>query len=304
MNFFSQNFCLYDCLTGEHTIISKTPFKIGSGEDSDLRLNDQDVAHEHCVIYKKDNKTFLVPNQQIGELILAKQGDWLPGGGELEAGQDYTLCIGSYFFALRGDAHPKKWLHAFDPNQWFIFDTKTNSAQGPFHPSDLPRHLSVASGNLDHLVLYCQGLTTTGFPAGRIMPHIARLYATPAALAGGHRSGENALPRFEVAPEDFRDGFFGADGPAFVARARGPKSLGHGIEGHIAGVGIAGGQLANPLRQVVFGEFAVRGVQGVPEGLARYLLAAPVNLVFWMPIEVRGDRNKGAFCAFTHMLRV
>jgi hypothetical protein len=136
-----------------------------------------------------------------------------------------------------------------------------------------------------------------------LMP--VRLLGEVGLKIGGLDPGEeNALSRLEVAPEDFRDGFFGADGPAFVARAGGQKSLGHGIEGHIARVGIAGGQFANPLRQVVFGEFAVSGVQGVPEGLARYLLAAPVNLVFWMPVEVRGDRNKGAFCAFTHMLRV
>jgi len=126
MNFFSQNFCLYDCLTGEHTIISKTPFKIGSGEDSDLKLNDPDVAQEHCVIYKKDKKTFLVPNQQIGQLILDGVGFV---GGELEAGQDHTLCIGSHFFAIRGDAHPKKWVQSFDRTQC-SFSTGMRIAHG------------------------------------------------------------------------------------------------------------------------------------------------------------------------------
>jgi hypothetical protein len=191
-----SDFCLYNCLTGEHAVIAKTPFKIGSGEDSDLKLNDPDVAHEHCVIYKKDKKTFLVPNQQIGELILDGVGF---GGGELDPGQDHTLCVGSNFFAIRGDTHPKKWLQSLDCNRWFIFDKSATSSQGPFHPADLSRQLSGLNGELEHLIVYCKGLTSMGFPAETILPHLAKQYPT---ASGAPEQGQRRNGGDQSAPSE------------------------------------------------------------------------------------------------------
>ena len=101
MNFFSRSFSLFNVLTGESFEITQTPFKIGSGEDCDLRLDAETVDAEHCVFQKKGGKTFLIPCDGIGYLLLDGVAFH---GGELESRQDHTLCIGGNFFALNGSA--------------------------------------------------------------------------------------------------------------------------------------------------------------------------------------------------------
>src|SRR6187399_809323 len=44
---------LFDCLTGAHCAVEKSPFVIGSGPDCDWRIDDPDVPETHSVIQCK-----------------------------------------------------------------------------------------------------------------------------------------------------------------------------------------------------------------------------------------------------------
>ena len=176
MNLFSSTFLLYNVLTGEQIDIAQTPFKIGSGADSDLRLDDDRVAAEHCVFQKKGRKTYLLPCSSHGITSLLVDGvDFL--GGELEAKKDYTLCIGSSFFALHGASDPKKWAANINSDLWYIVD-KSNGAtpRGPINLADLARELR-AESNLQSVVVACRGLSM-GFYAEHILSALEELFGT------------------------------------------------------------------------------------------------------------------------------
>src|ERR1700722_18286145 len=98
MNLFSSGCVLFDCTEGAYRAVEKTPFKIGSGEDCDWRIDDPLVAPEHCVIQRKSNTFYLLSSAGIEGVLL--DGMMNPGG-QLAPNSDHTLVVGKHLFALR-----------------------------------------------------------------------------------------------------------------------------------------------------------------------------------------------------------
>src|ERR1700677_3032326 len=194
----NSSFCIYNCLTGDHAIVSNSPFKIGSARDADLRLDDPEVAPDHCFIHQSAGKYFLSPGQGVDGLLM--DGVFSPGEA-LQPQQDYTLCIGGNFLAIRGEAQPKKWLRTLNAAEWLIYNSITKIRSGPIPPSKLLFYLEPVDGSLKHLVLFCRGLTSMGFTAESIAPYLEMKYGSPPPLPVSS-NGENRREDVPPGPEE------------------------------------------------------------------------------------------------------
>ena len=74
MNLFSLGCVLFDCTAGTYRMVEKTPFKIGSGDDCDWRIDDPQVAAEHCVIQRKSNTYYLLSSAGTEGVLLPPVG--------------------------------------------------------------------------------------------------------------------------------------------------------------------------------------------------------------------------------------
>ena len=171
MGLFSPELMLFDCRSGEHTAVDKTPFTIGSGAECDWRIDDPAVSAEHCVIQRKGRAFYLLPANGTGELLL--DGVESPGG-ELAPDEDHTLVIGGHLFALRGPSHLKKWLEGIDHREWFIYDKTEQRKYGPLDFADLAGALEARPAGASEAVVLCRGLTTMGFFAEHLLSWLPR----------------------------------------------------------------------------------------------------------------------------------
>ena len=138
MNLFSSGCVLFDCITGAYRMVEKTPFKIGSGEDCDWRIDDDLVALEHCVIQRKSNTYYLLSSPGIDGVLL---DGMLNPGGQLTPAADHTLIVGARLFALRVGSGLEKWIAGMNSSEWFIYDKTRASKFGPVPFHELAREL-------------------------------------------------------------------------------------------------------------------------------------------------------------------
>jgi len=169
MGFFAPELILFDCGSGAHRVVEKTPFVIGSGADADWRVEGAQVSAEHCVIQRKGRDYFLLPANGTDELLL---DGVLSAGGEIAPDLDHTLIIDGHFFALRTGAALRQWVDGLNHREWFIYD-KANSAKfGPCAFRELPSQVSKMVASTDTTLLLCRGLTSMGFYADHILPYL------------------------------------------------------------------------------------------------------------------------------------
>jgi hypothetical protein len=126
--FRPNEWSLIDCQTGEITRIDKLPFEIGSGSETDLRLDG--LYERHCAIAALRGKgVWMVRRDDMADV-------WLNGilieQQELQPETDYTLQIGPLLFLLRGGHSLKKWEENLDLGEWFIYDPEKGFTEGPF----------------------------------------------------------------------------------------------------------------------------------------------------------------------------
>ena len=176
MAFFAPEFVLFDCFTGEHRIVDKTPFKIGSEADCDWRIDDPAVGAEHCVIQRKGRSFSIHPGDDCDALIL--NGASCPGTW-LSADEDYTLNIGSHFLALHGASDPTAWLAGLDHERWYLYDRTTDVKSGPCALHELAGYLAALPRIDDQTLVHCRGLKTMGFYAEHILPALPRPIGFP-----------------------------------------------------------------------------------------------------------------------------
>ena len=175
MGFLAPEFILFDCFTGEHRLVDKTPFTIGSGADCDWRIDDPAVAEEHCVLQKKGRAFSIHPANGSETLLLNGSAS---AGTYLSTDEDHTLIVGRHFFALRGASDPREWLAGMDHERWYIYDRATDVKSGPCALHELARHLSELPRIDDQTLVLCRGLKTMGFYAEHILPALPRPIAT------------------------------------------------------------------------------------------------------------------------------
>lgn len=160
MGLFSASLILFDCINGSHCVVDKTPFTIGSGEDCDWRIDDDEVPEEHCQIISKSGTFYLLPSNGTHAIELDGVED---PGGELALDTDHTLTIGRHLFALHGSTKAKKWLSGMNHVEWFIYDKADQCKHGPIAFNDLADAVQRYPARPDDVVLLCRGLTSMGF---------------------------------------------------------------------------------------------------------------------------------------------
>lgn len=183
MGFFAPTLILFDCVSGAHRVVDKTPFKIGSGSDCDWRIDDFSVAEEHCAIQRKGRSFFLLPSNGTETVLLDGVAH---SGGELALDADHTLMIDGHLFALRGSTDAQKWLHGMDHSEWFVYDKAEEKKFGPYRFSALAKILEQFPQGLDQVILLCRGLTSMGFHGQHVWPWLPQAElpdAPPAASA-------------------------------------------------------------------------------------------------------------------------
>jgi hypothetical protein len=183
VGFFSTTLILFNCSDGSHRIIDKTPFKIGSGSDCDLLIQDPLVLEDHCIIQRKFSTFYLLAPD--GGTIL-----WngvFSAGGELTRDTEHTLVIGAHLFALQASSNAQKWLAGLNSTLWYIYDKTQAQKYGPVAYADLSAALDTFPNGGSQTVLLCRGLSKMGFSAPQVKDRLPQ-----------------ALP--EVAPEDYYTG--------------------------------------------------------------------------------------------------
>ena len=171
MGIFAPALILFDCLSGAHRVVDKTPFKIGSGPDCDWRIDDYSVAEEHCVIQRKGRAFYLLASNGTDAVLLDGVAN---AGGELAADVDHTLVIGGHFFALHGSSDAQKWLRGMNHSEWFIYDKAEQRKFGPLAFSILANALEHRPDRGEHAIILCRGLTSMGFYAEQVLPWLPR----------------------------------------------------------------------------------------------------------------------------------
>ena len=187
MGFLAPEFILFDCFTGGHRLVDRTPFIIGSGAHCDWRIDDLAVAEEHCVIQKKGRAFSIHPANGADALLLngsASAGTWL------STDEDHTLIVGAHFLALHGSNDPREWLAGMDHQRWYIYDRAANVKSGPCALHELAGHLAALPNLDDQTLVLCRGLKTMGFYAEHILPALPR----PLVEALPDSPSEEAVP--------------------------------------------------------------------------------------------------------------
>ena len=180
MNLFSSGCVLFDCTAGTYRMVEKTPFKIGGGEDCDWRIEDPQVAAEHCVIQRKASSYYLLSSAGIEGVLL--DGMMNPGG-QLTANDDHTLVVGKHLFALRAGSHLDQWIARMNSREWFVFDKATSSRFGPVAFSELPQEWPKATSQVGDAIFLCGGLTSMGFYAEHVLPWIPAPLSNPQPIS-------------------------------------------------------------------------------------------------------------------------
>lgn len=189
MGIFAPTLILFDCVSGAHRVVDKTPFKIGSGADCDWRIDDYSVAEEHCVVQRKGQTFYLLAANGTNAVLL--DGVDNPGA-ELESDVDHTLIIGGHLFALRESKDAQKWLRGMKHSEWFIFHKTESQRYGPLDFSGLANALENFPHDLENVILLCRGLTSMGFYAEQVLPWLPR--SAPAAPKYTESSQNDAEP--------------------------------------------------------------------------------------------------------------
>ncbi len=162
---------LFDCVSGGHRVVDKTPFKIGGGADCDWRIDDPNVPEEHCVIQRKGKAYFLLATTAAGEILLDGVSST---GGELEPHADHTLAIGRHLFAMRASSDPEGWLRGLKHTEWFIYDKEEQKKYGPIGFSILANALEHREDKGTSSIVLCRGLTSMGFHAEHVLRWLPR----------------------------------------------------------------------------------------------------------------------------------
>ena len=203
MGIFAPALILFDCLSGAHRGVDKTPFKIGSGPDCDWRIDDYSVAEEHCVIQRKGRAFYLLASNGTDAVLLDGVAN---AGGELAADVDHTLVIGGHFFALHGSSDAQKWLRGMSHAEWFIYDKAEQQKFGPLAFSVLANALEHRPDRGEHAIILCRGLTSMGFYAEQLLPWLNALFAVQLVSRRGGRAGSH-LASLRRAPQQVRMGY-------------------------------------------------------------------------------------------------
>ena len=176
---------VFDCLDGQHVQVEKSPFRLTSGADADLRISTI-PAGEGCAINIQQNVVQLLVVSPSGEIQV--NGEQPDGLLTLHLEEDYAIKAGESLLVVRLTRNPQIWLTLLKPKLWMILDRAAEAVYGPCDFSTLAHHLHTLGGP-DGKVVYCQGMKSA-FCARQILsmfpppaPEHSEEFA-PAAVTG------------------------------------------------------------------------------------------------------------------------
>ena len=145
---------VFDCLDGQHVEVEKSPFRLTSGADADLRIATI-PSGEGCAINIQKNDVQLLVVSPSGEIQV--NGEQPEGLLTLKCEEDYAIKAGESLLIVRVTRNPQIWLTLLKPTLWMILDRAAEVVYGPCDFSTLADQIDTLGGPAGKLV-YCQGM--------------------------------------------------------------------------------------------------------------------------------------------------
>ncbi len=184
--------CLFDVLTGRQAVIERTPYKVGSGEGCDWRIDDAGIPGEWFEIQRKGADHYVAAGKSAGQILFNDDAACSLTG--VEHGKDHTLCLGGQFIVLRRTKQPLDWLARMYHQRWFIYDEPNGTLVGPYAPGKLAAEVE-KFGAGDNTLLLCDGMTSRGFFARDLLP-----FLEPNPSNSGHGHWTSFMPVAKFTP--------------------------------------------------------------------------------------------------------
>ena len=176
---------IYNCVTSQHWIVEKFPFKLGSGEGCDVQVSQAGTGPVQCMVEKKAS-TYTIHSPTGTQLFLNGKP---AAPGEIHKDIDNSLVFAGNLFALYLSADEGSWLRGFYNSDWFIYSHAESQSYGPVAYHELAVHLDSFPDQGAGYVLLRTGLNQRGFYVSQVLPLLPR--PAPALLV------EEAIPAEE-----------------------------------------------------------------------------------------------------------
>ena len=125
---------LLNCISGEMSEVTKTPFTIGSAQDSDLAIGGPGVCAEHCAFLSEQGSTILVKRDPAAKM-------WVNGHLEnsisVPASDDFSLQVGFHLFAANLSSDQAAWRSKIQLGNWLLKSPGQQALEGPFDLGEL-----------------------------------------------------------------------------------------------------------------------------------------------------------------------
>lgn len=131
-----------NCISGEYKQGQSSPFVIGSGEESDMVLNDDSVLDQHCIIEKTKKGIQLrsiQPEHPDGGVVLDGNPTTLV---QLKARTEHSIQVGKSFLIIVTTMSPKKeniqmWGANIKNGGWIINKSNKAAATRPLQTNEV-----------------------------------------------------------------------------------------------------------------------------------------------------------------------
>ena len=100
---------IYNCVTSQHWIVEKFPFKIGSGQGCEVQVSSAGTGPVQCVVEKKGS-TYTIHSPTGTQLFLNGKP---AAPGEIHKDIDNSLVFAGNLFALYLSVDEGSWLRGF-----------------------------------------------------------------------------------------------------------------------------------------------------------------------------------------------
>ena len=124
---------MLDCVSGAFTMVETFPFKVGSGKEVQLDLGGDGDSLDLELIRTSSGISLTSRSREKDLVVNGEQVHFV----ELKPMKDYSVKLGSHFFAIRGQRKVQAWPGSVDVKQWSLLDSMTEATDGPLPPGEL-----------------------------------------------------------------------------------------------------------------------------------------------------------------------
>ena len=159
--------CLVDCLSGERTVVHKSPFIVGSLPSSDFKVGSASAPQVLCTI-----------TQEGGHYQVSLGSQGIVNGADAQAfhsapGTEHSLVSQGCLLAMKQTDQREGWLGHGKGLSWNVYDTGIHDWIGPFGTQQLSRWLGRLGDDARRkLVLVPGGMEEVGFFVKDVQEHL------------------------------------------------------------------------------------------------------------------------------------